>query len=172
MSLAVTEEVQVHVGPDIRGVLLALAETYQAQERQPDAVTCLERLRQLEPDDVVIKLSLAELLIEQDPHNRETCQKVVTLAEGVENESAIHSALLLYKAKALRELGLFAAAQDVLAEVLRRKKDRPDDLLLALRYERALVYENLRQDKKARSEFEKLYAEAPNYEDVKQRLGL
>src|SRR5262249_26093515 len=60
MSLAVTEEVSAHVGSDIRGVLLALAEAYQAQERRQDAIACLERLRRLEPDDVVVKLSLAE----------------------------------------------------------------------------------------------------------------
>jgi predicted Zn-dependent protease len=110
--------------------------------------------------------------MEQNSPTRDSCQKVVALAEDVENDSAIHAALILYKAKALRELGLYEAAQNVLTEVLRRRKDRPEDLLLALRYERALVYEGLGQNKKARSELEKLYAEAPDYEDVKQRLGL
>ena len=40
----------------------------------------------------------------------------------------------------------------------------------ALRYERALVYEGLGQDQRARTELEKLYAEAPEYEDVAARL--
>ncbi len=70
MSLAITEEVSAHVGPDMRGVLLALAEAYQAQERRQDAVACLERLRQLELGDVVVKLSLAELLMENSAGNR------------------------------------------------------------------------------------------------------
>ena len=34
------------------------------------------------------------------------------------------------------------------------------------------VYEDLDQHKRARSELEKLYAEAPDYEDVAERLGL
>jgi predicted Zn-dependent protease len=42
----------------------------------------------------------------------------------------------------------------------------------ALRYERALVYEDLSQRRRARSELEKLYAEAPDYEDVALRLGI
>ena len=170
MSLAITEEVSAHVGPDIRGVLLALAETYQAQGRRADAVACLERLRQLEPGDVVVKLSLAELLMENDSGKRETYQKVVQLAEGVENQSAVHTALLLYKAKALRGLNFLDAALEVLSEALQRKKDRPGELLQALRYERALVYEGLGQNQRARVELEKLYAETPGYEDVATRL--
>jgi len=62
MSLPITDEVSAHVGPDLRGVLLGLVEAYQRQERWQDAIACLERLRRLEPDDVVVKLSLAELL--------------------------------------------------------------------------------------------------------------
>ena len=170
MSLAITEEVSAHVGPDIRGVFLALAEAYQAQERRQDAVACLERLRQLEPGDVVVKLSLIELLIEDSSANRETYQKIVQLTEGVENESAIHTALLLYKAKALHDLDFLSAALEVLSEALKRKKDRSDELLHALRYERALVYEGLGQSRRARTELEKLYAEVPGYEDVAARL--
>ena len=72
----------------------------------------------------------------------------------------------------LRGLGLLTAARDTLTGALRRKKGRSEDLLRAIRYELALVYEDLGQRRRARSEFEKLYAEAPDYEDVAHRLGL
>jgi len=170
MSLAITEQVAAHIEPNLHGVLLALAEAYQAQKRPADAIATLEQLRQLTPDDVVARLSLAELLLEGNSSNKETLQKVVKLTEGVENESAVHAALLFYKAQALRELGLFDAAADVLTGALARKKDRPDELLRALRYERALVYEQQGQAKRARTELEKIYAEDPNYEDVAVRL--
>jgi len=173
LSLAITEELSVHVGADIRGVLLALAEAYQAQDKRSEAVTCLERLRQLEPGDVVVSLSLAELLMDDaETPTKESCQRVVQLIEGVENDAEVHTALLLYKAKALRLLGLLDAAQEVLNGALKRKRDRSEDLLRALRYERALVYEGQGASRKARAELEKLYAEAPEYEDVKARLGL
>jgi tetratricopeptide (TPR) repeat protein len=170
MSLAITEQVSAHIEPNLHGVLLALAEAYQAQKRPADAIATLEQLRQLTPDDVVVKLSLAELLLEGDSSNKETLQRVVKLTEGIENESAVHATLLLYKAQALRELGLLDAAADVLTGALTRKKDRPDELLRALRYERALVYEKQGQAKRARTELEKIYAEDPNYEDVAARL--
>lgn len=172
MSLPVTEEVAARAEPNLRGVLLGLVEAYQRQRRWDDAVACLERLRRLEPDDVVVKLSLAELLLDARAGDRNACRKIVRLVAGVENESPIHTALLLYKAKALRGLGLLDAARETLTAALRRKKDRPAELLRALRYERALVYEGLGQHAPARREFEKLYAEMPDYEDVAKRLGL
>ncbi len=172
LSLAITEELTVHVGPNIRGVLLALAEAYQAQEKKSEAVTCLERLQQLEPDDIVVNLSLAELLMDGEAATKEVCQRVLQLTEEVENESAVHTTLLLYKAKALHALGLPDAAQEVINGALKRKKDRSEDLLHALCYERILIYESRGETRKARTELEKLYAKAPEYEDVKVRLGL
>ena len=172
MSLTITDEVSAHVGPDLRGVLLGLVEVYQRQERWDDAIACLERLQRFEPDDVVVKLSLAELLLDARPGDKNVCRKVVRLAEGIENETAVHTALLLYKARALRGLGLLDAARETLTGALRRKKGRSEELLRALRYERALVYEDLGQRRRARGEFEKLYAEDPEYEDVAIRLGI
>ncbi len=172
MSLPITDEVSAHVGPDLRGVLLGLVEVYQRQERWQDAIACLEKLRRLEPDDVVVKLSLAELLLNDHPGDKKVCQKVVRLVEDIENETSIHAALMLYKAKALRHLGLATAARDTLTAALRRKKGQSDDLLRALRYERALAYEDLGQKSRARAEFEKLYAEDTDFEDIAERLGL
>ena len=172
MSLPITDEISAHVSPDLRGVLLGLVEVCQRQERWQDAIACLERLRRLEPDDVVVKLSLAELLLDAHPGDKNVCQKVVRLVEGIANETPIHAALMLYKAKALRHLGLATAARDTLTAALRRKKARSDDLLRALRYERALAYEDLGQKSRARAEFEKLYAETPDFEDVAERLEL
>ncbi|MBI3245100.1 MAG: DUF4236 domain-containing protein [Deltaproteobacteria bacterium] len=172
MRLDVTEEVTAHVGPDLRGVLLALAEAYQLQDNRSEAVGCLERLRQLTPDDVVVNLSLAELLMQNGAADEQMCRQVLALTDGVENETSVHTALLLYRAKALLTLGLADAALETIARALKRKKDRSDELLHALRYERALIYEGRGESRKARAELEKLYAEAPDYEDVKARLGL
>ncbi len=172
MSIPITDEVCAHVGPDLKGVLLGLVELYQRQKRWRDAGACLERLRRLDPYDVVVKLSLAELLLDARPSDRRVCRKVVQLAEGIENETPLHTALLLYKAKALRCLGLVEAARQTLTKALRRKKGRSEELLRALRYERALVYDALGQHGRARRELEKIFAEDPDFEDVATRLGV
>jgi len=54
MSLPITDEVSAHVGPDVRGILLALVEIYQRQKKWKDALDCLNKLRRLEPDDIVV----------------------------------------------------------------------------------------------------------------------
>ena len=172
MSLPITEEVSAHVGPDLRGVLLGLVEVYQRQRHWKASIAALEKLLRLEPEDVVVKLSLTELLLDVRPDDKDICRKIVRLAEGTENETPIHTALLLYKAKALRVLGLPDAARETLTNALRRKKGRSEELLRALRYQRALVYEAMGQGSRARKELEKLYAQAPDYEDVAARLGL
>jgi len=118
-------------------------EIYQRQKKWKDALDCLNKLHRLAPDDVVVKLSVAEILIKAWADDPNVCRRVVRLAEGVENDSEIHAALLLYKAKALRRLHLNEAARDVLSKTLRLKKDRSEELLRALRYERAMVYEDL-----------------------------
>ncbi len=170
--LPVTDEVVARIEPGVRGVLLGLVEVYQRLGQRQDAIACLEKLLRLDADDVVVRLSLAECLMEARPADGHDCRRVVQLAQDVQNETELHGALLLYKARALRDLGLQEAARDTLTYTLRRKKDRPDLLLRALRYERAGVYEQLRQRQRARAEYGKLYAEAPDYEDVAQRLGL
>ena len=87
-----------------------------------EAIASLERLRRLEPDDVVVKLSLAELLLDARPGDKNVCRKVVRLAESIENETPVHTALLLYKASALRGLEVLDAARETLTGALRQKK--------------------------------------------------
>jgi len=170
MSLAITSEYTAHLNPSLRGVLLALTEVYQRLGNRDQTIASLKRLRRLEPDDIVVKLSLAEVLVEGG--DSKSFQATVKLTQDIENSSPLHTALLLYKSRALKGLGLSDAARDELTPLLRRKKNRPDDLLLAIRYERALVYEALGQKTRAHKDLEKIYSEAPDYEDVATRLGL
>ncbi len=171
-SLAITDEVTVHVGANTRGILLGLVEAYQHARQWQRALESLDRLRRLEPDDIVVKVSVAEFLMEVAPDRRKAGRRVVRLARGVRNETPIHAALFLYKARALRALGLHNAARSELSTALRRKKGRSPELLCALRYERALAYDALGQHRRARSDLERIYAEAPDYEDVAARLRL
>jgi len=172
MALAITDEVAAAVSCDREGALLGLVEAYQAQGRVNEAIQCLETLRRLHPDDPVIRLSLCELLLERDGDTKEAAKRVVHLTQRIENESAVHAALLLYKARALRKLGLSEAAKEALTIALRRKKGRGEELLRAIRYERALVFEDIGRKAQARRDLERLYAEAPDYANVADRLGI
>lgn len=171
VSLPITPEVSAHAGPHERGTLLALVETHQLQGRGAEAMDCLERLLTLDPTDPVVLLSFAELALD-GTSDQAAAQRVVSLTAHVDNETPIHAALLLYKGRSLNRLGLKDAAAEIFTTALRRRKDRSDELLRQIRYERAVVYENLGRKAAARREFERLYAEAPDFEDVARRLAL
>ena len=172
LGLPITEEIMVHAGPNLRSVLLGLVEVYQELGEHDDAMTILKHLHKLEPHEPAVKLSIAEFLVETRPDDRRACQQVVQLCAQVDNESPVHAAVLLYKARALGNLGLLDAKRETLTKALRRRKDRPPEVLLALRYERALTYEALGQKAKARKDFERIYAEDPSYQDVADRFSI
>ncbi len=171
-NIPITDEITAFVGADHRGVLLALTEIYQRLDKPDSALQCLYKLRELEPDDLLIRLSLVELYYDIGKTDKDQDKAIINLTQDIENESAIHGALLLYRAKAMRMLGLPDAAKSVLTKTMGRKKDRPPELMLALRYERGLVYEALGKQQLAKKDFETVYAEDPNFEEVSEKLKL
>jgi tetratricopeptide (TPR) repeat protein len=172
MSMPLTPELDVHIDADLRSALLGLAEVRQQMGNMHKAREALEQLHRYQPDDIVVRLSLAEIIMEGDDADQQALQEVVRLGEGVGNDTSYHAALLLYKGRALQDLGLHIAARDTFTKALRRRKDRPTELLNALRYARSLTYHELGKKSRAHQEWEKLYASAPDYADVAQRLGL
>jgi lipoprotein NlpI len=64
------------------------------------------------------------------------------------------------------------AAIDVFTLANRRRKDRPEALLHQIRYDRAVLYEQSGQRARARSEFKRIYAADPAFEDLRARLGI
>ena len=171
LHLSVTEEVVAQVGPDLRGALLGLAEVYQRREQWKEAIECFEQLRELDPKDPVLALSYVELMDETLPQDRRVAGRILAICKDIKNESAVHAALLMYRGKALRRLGLLDEARQVLNVAIRRKKGRSEELIRAIRYERACVYEELGRRRQAKTEFEKIHVETPDYEDVAERLG-
>ena len=172
VSLPVTDEITAHVGPRRRGTLLALAQLLEARGAQREARQTLETLCADLPDDVVVRAALADLLVGAAPIPTADAEAAVALAGDIANEMPAHAALLLSKGRALRALGLDHAAMTIFTAAYRRKKDRPATLLRQIRYERALAYLGVGYTTRARRELEAIYAEAPDFEDVRARLGL
>jgi tetratricopeptide (TPR) repeat protein len=172
MQLGITDELKAHIEPNIRGIYLLLAEIYQRQGKWNAALQYLRKLRESDPNDIVVKVSIAEILLENVSGDTQACQQVLELSQGASPDDPLQLVLILYRARALRRLGMLEATRAILTEALRKTAGRDPELLRALRYERACVYEALGEEKRARAEFERIYAEDPTYEDVATRLGL
>ena len=170
--LPITEEISASVQPDERGLLLTRVEALQLAGRAEAALPVLEELLVLEPADVVVKLSLAELLMEPGVKSAESARRVLDLSEGVENDSPLCTALMLYRARALNHLELHEAARTTCTAAMRRKKGRDRELLDTIRYERALAYEGMGHTRRCRSDLERIYASNADFMDVAERLGV
>lgn len=171
IRMPLTESVAVESRPDEMGARLGLVEAYQRLGRSDVAVKHLKLLWQQQGPLPLILLSLLELYSETHGNDPATCKEMLRLTQQpMHEDSDITAAILLYRARALRQLGMNIAARDLLTKTLRRAKHYSRDLSHALRYERILVYEALGQAKRMRSEAEKLYADAPDYEDLAERL--
>ena len=121
--------------------------------------------------DPVVLLSFVELALDT-PDDRALMDRVVRATVHVENETPVDTAILLYRGRALAALGMPDAAIDVFTLANRRRKDRPEGLLHQIRYDRAVLYDQVGRKAHARREFERLYAEAPEFEDVRAKLTI
>ena len=168
-NLPITSDIFAHVFPRERGTRLALLEIAQIKGHNADAMVHIELLMQLDATDPVVLLSFAELALDS-PEDRALMDRVVRATMDVENETPVDTAILLYRGRALAALGMPDAAIDVFTLANRRRKDRPEDLLHQIRYDRAVLYEQVGRKAQARREFERLYAENPEFEDIRARL--
>lgn len=164
-SLPITPEIVAHVLPRERGTRLALVEIAQLEGDHNTAMQHIERLLEIDPSDPIVLLSFAELALDQGT-DRAVLDRVVRLTAAVENETPVDTAILLYRARALVAMAMPAAAVDVLTLANRRRVNRPQDLLLQIRYERAVLYEQLGRRAQAKREFDRIYAIDPDFEDV------
>ena len=171
ISLPVTDEITAHVRPRERGTRLALVEIAQAERDPASAMGHIEALLVAGPGDPVVVLSFAELALDT-PGDRALMERVVEVTAGHVNETPVDAAVLLYRARALVALGLREAAIKVLTLANRRRKDRPVTLMRQIRYDRAVLHEQMGRRAQARRAFERLYAEDPGFADLRDRLAL
>jgi len=165
-ELPITDRITVSVGFDSIGATLVLAELYQELDRNEEAIGLVQRLLEVLPDDDAVRLSLADLLYDDDDF-----QGLVELTQGVENQDNVTLATLHLRAKALANEGLVAPAADLLSACLRRTAGRDPQLLKEVRYNRAEAYELLGEMRKAKADWSKLVAEDAFYRDARARLG-
>ena len=118
----------------------------------------------------LVIISLAELVLESSPNNAQWMNAIVNLTKNVDNESYIHAVMLMYKAEAFDNLKMFDAAITTLNLALRKKAGRPKDLLIELQYQRGVLYAKTGKKAQAIKDLNEVFAQDPNYADVRQLL--
>jgi tetratricopeptide (TPR) repeat protein len=165
IEINVTPHVTVAVPVDGLAATLLLVELYQSTRRVREAIALLEEVTELANQPVLI-LSLCELYA-----SREIWEGIIDRAQGIEPVDDVTVEIAIYYGRAMQERELHDAAISVFSKALSKKKDRNPELLREAAYWRAISYQAQGKHSQARKEFEKLYAEAPNFRDVSQRLA-
>lgn len=164
VNVRVTPHVSAAVPVGALAAALLLVELYQAQGRVEEAAGLLEELEEL-AGDPALTLSLCELYAELG-----VWDGIVERASGVEpaDDTGLETRVLY--GRAMQAKGLHEAAVKVFTGALRKKKGRNPALLREALYWRAVSYEQLGKKAQAIREFQKLYAEAPDFRDLTRRL--
>jgi tetratricopeptide (TPR) repeat protein len=180
-----TPRVQVPVTPEIVATMLPvkasaqllLAEVQQSMGEHTAALKTLSQALPAPADsfvpsqlDPVMVAAFGELALESQ--DIDAMRHFNALAAALGNDSPVHTVVMYYRAQALFEKKLYEAALAVLTPALRRTRDRNPALLLNIRFLRAQTYGALNRAAQARREFERIYAEDPAFEGVREALGL
>ena len=144
---------------------LALAELYQTAGRLEDAIGLLQQIHESLPDTLV-RLSLCDLLYADSDY-----EAVIEISSGVTNESDVEVETMHLRGAAFLATDHPTAALETFTSALAKTSNREARLINAVRYDRAIVLEQLGQAKRARDDLERVYAADPEFEDVKERLA-
>lgn len=166
IAVDVTEEIRASVPVSTFGAALLLAELYQQQEQVDAAIGVLEELDEA-LDEPLLTLSLCDLYADA-----EIWEGVLACAETVEVVDDVTLEIAILRARAFQAKGVHEAAAMALTAALRKKKDRDPELLNEALYWRAVSYEASGKRSQAKKEFQKIFAAAPGFRDVAERLGV
>ena len=166
MAASVTENVLVEVPFGAIGAALLLAEVYQLDGRLEEAIGLVQQLDATTPDDPVIQLSLCDLLVADKDYEGALESSASAVNDGDVGVETLH-----LRGAALFGLGQPGAAAEAFTTALAKRAGRDPDLLMSVRYDRALAYLAAGQKSKARADFEKILAADPEYLDVRDRLA-
>ncbi len=153
VTLELADGVNVTMPLGREAVGLTLAELYQATGRLTQAIEVVEHL----DPTFTAAVSLAELYSDAG-----RTPDVIELTNGVTNESDAHAFLLVLRARALREQGMFDAAREALKEAIRRRSVDPEIRRRGY-LERANNHLAQGHRAQARKDLERIYAEDANY---------
>ena len=167
LTLAVRITDSVTAAPEFGelAATLALAELYQSAGRLEDAIGLLQQLHESLPDPLV-RLSLCDLLYADADYDA-----VIETSADVINESDASVETMHLRGAAVLATEHPTAALETFTAALAKTSNRETRLLNAVRFDRAIILEQLGQQKRARADLERVYAADPDFEDVKERLA-
>ncbi|OGJ86458.1 MAG: hypothetical protein A2268_01440 [Candidatus Raymondbacteria bacterium RifOxyA12_full_50_37] len=90
-GLGLNRRLTAYLRPDVRSILLVLAELYRCQKNWVKARTALERLVDLHPEDALIVLFLCEIMLQTEIEHPKTIKKARNYMKDVSCEGSLRA---------------------------------------------------------------------------------
>ncbi|MBQ6470661.1 MAG: DUF4236 domain-containing protein, partial [Victivallales bacterium] len=166
MTIAICDGVVTGLQPEPKAIALAEVEALQKQGKFAEASQILTDLLQQRPGDLLAIVSLADLVLDGAPEDKTWLETILRHTANIGNDSPLHTVALYFRAVALHNLDLPEPALETVNLALKSASGRSPDLLLDLRALKAGLLDELGKTAPARKEWEKIYAENPDYPGV------
>ena len=170
-NIPITDYVELNiVKPDKRSALFALAESYQGAQCYQEAIDTLIQLYQAFPNDLIVKNSLAEIILEAapgTPNQDELLSFVERICTGSISRNLEEFLLVYYRGCAQMEQHKFQAALESFSLLIPRDDILPPDLYCDIRYQRGKVFLGLGDHFKAKQDFLWVEKQIPDYKDTR-----
>lgn len=170
LILEITSHIESPIHIDSRGLLLLLSKVHDKQKKYSESNTILNALLPHFPDDKVVFLSL---LAHASISPIITSNQLMTLLDAtknVNNEEPIDTNILLLRSYLLYKLNMKDGAIDHLTLITRKTKNRPQTLMLDIRYLRGRIYDEIGEKGRSQKDYQYIFGKDPSYKDVKNRI--
>lgn len=171
LSLAITDYIDALIDLDDRGLVLAHLEALQKLGKYPEALNLLAGIWNSNPGDIVVCLSLCDLVVASPSVSKDQLDEVIQITSKISNDEPIHTNILYLRGAAMFRIGDLAGAISQLSKILRRKSGRPAELMHQIKYLRGVSYDQLNQKQLALKDYKSIYFENPSFKDVANRLA-
>lgn len=170
LLLDVTEYIEVPIMPNKKGLYLCLIECYQKTRGLREGMNLLYELQSENVNDKVVILSLIDFIALEDEIEKADLIRVIDLSNGLENESVIETNIIYLRAYLFYRLDKESLAIAELTKLTRKTKERPEKLILDIRFLRGQLYEEDGQLTKAKKDYEFVYMKDNNYDGIKEKI--
>lgn len=172
LLLDITEYIEAPIRLDGRGLGLSMLEALQHQKKHSEAIRLVEELYRAFPKDKVIRLTAIDFIAQSLSSDKEQLNYAIELSNGIGNEEPIDTNILYLRAYVMYRLDLASAAITQLTDALRRTKNRPEEMIMDIRFLRGQILEISGERARARKDYETIFAKDPEYQDIAKRLGI
>ncbi|UDQ98105.1 hypothetical protein AAEX28_14115 [Lentisphaerota bacterium WC36G] len=171
LNLDLSHEQLLPIYFDERCMLICLSMIYSELDLKQDAFELLWHLYSEDYKNLEIILLISQLVVNSDS-DKSVYKDVVLITSGIQNRTPLQTMILLNKSKALKILGNYQEACNVLTYALQRTGGRSLNLIHELLYEQALIYELLNQNIRAKKNYERIYLHNQKFKDIAQKVHM